>query len=44
MNAEEMELVEDRHEQRKAPEIERMLRERKPGRVAVGEGEEDPDS
>src|ERR1700722_19824135 len=38
-----MELVEDRHEQRKAPEIERMLREGEPGRITVGEGEEDPD-
>jgi hypothetical protein len=43
VNAEKVELVEDRHEQRKASEIERMLREREPGRVAVGEGEEDPD-
>jgi hypothetical protein len=43
MNAEKVELVEDRHEQREAPEIEGMLREGEPGRVAVGEGEEDPD-
>ena len=43
MNAEKVELVEDRHEQRNASEIERMLGEGDPRRVAVGEGEEDPD-
>src|ERR1700722_14004811 len=43
VNAEKVELVEDRHEQRNASEIERMLGEGDPRRVAVGEGEEDPD-
>src|ERR1700733_11472118 len=41
--AEEVELVEDRHKQREASEIEGMLGEGEPGRVAIGESEEHPD-
>src|ERR1700734_1421270 len=41
--AEEVELVEDRHDQREASEVEGMLGEGEPGRITVGEGEEDCD-